>query len=293
MKKENAVIISRLGDKLAPTFAAPIQRQKFEKTLLAAMINNAKLAKVLNTPKGQASLFIAAEKSRALGLDVGIHCHLVPYGETAQLVVGYQGAVQMLSRSNITLYRPVVVHENDDFDYGQGMENGKIRDYVRYQPALRDRGAVRCGFIRWEDANGKADFLVMSLAEIQERRKKANVKNPLMDKFPGALVAKTLIFEAAKYLPVGSEDKEILALSANVIESQDEIPQNPILDAKLKSEAKTPGKTAASAEATPEGAPAAPPPAPQQENAAQGEGAASQGGGENSGEGDNFSWGDD
>lgn len=70
------------------------------------------------------SVFAAVIMSSQLGLEVGIQgqAYLVPYGKQCQFIAGWQGLVDLVSRSGRAAVWTGAVYEGDHFDYGMGSE---------------------------------------------------------------------------------------------------------------------------------------------------------------------------
>lgn len=70
------------------------------------------------------SVFAAVIMSSQLGLEIGIQgqAYLVPYGKQCQFIAGWQGLVDMVSRSGRASVWTGAVYEGDEFDYGMGSE---------------------------------------------------------------------------------------------------------------------------------------------------------------------------
>lgn len=70
------------------------------------------------------SVFAAVIMSSQLGLEIGIQgqAYLVPYGKQCQFIAGWQGLVDLVSRSGRAAVWTGAVYEGDHFDYGMGSE---------------------------------------------------------------------------------------------------------------------------------------------------------------------------
>ena len=157
----------------------------------------------------QASL-MGLEPSSVLG-----ECFLVPFwnkranrgkgGYEAQLVVGYQGKIKLVSNTGELLgVRAAVVRQHDEFEFDDGID-----PFVRHRYFhLKDRGPV-VGY--WAGArlkNGFTSVVYMTVAEIEEHRdrfamtrsKEGGVFGLWME-HPESMALKTVIHKCLKYVP--------------------------------------------------------------------------------------------
>jgi len=161
-----------------------------------------------------------------LGLRPGVlgHAWLLPFwaskhhqddngkwvgGHKAQLVIGYQGLIELAHRSgkiSSLIARTVFSHDEFDVDYG-------IADRLVHKPnLLGDRGDPVAYYAVVKFVSGGYAFMVMSHRDVEKYRDRhATAKNregkifgPWVDNFEG-MAHKTCIRQLAKYMPKSTE----------------------------------------------------------------------------------------
>lgn len=151
-----------------------------------------------------------------LGLRPGVlgHAWPLPYwdgrtgGHRAQLVIGYQGLIELAHRSGqIASLIARTVHENDHFDVDYG-----LADSLVHKPQLRgDRGAPIAYYAIVKFTSGGHAFLVMTHTDMVAHRDRYAPRNrdkkivgPWVDNFD-AMALKTTIRQLAKYMPKSTD----------------------------------------------------------------------------------------
>ncbi len=87
------------------------------------------------TPKLQAcdfrSIAACVMTASQLGLEIGVngHCYMIPYGQTATLVPGWKGLVELVNRAGKASVWTGAVFEGDQFDWALG-----DRPFVTHRP---------------------------------------------------------------------------------------------------------------------------------------------------------------
>ncbi len=81
------------------------------------------------------TIFAAVVLSSQMGLEIGVggQAYIVPYKKTATFVPGWQGIVDLVSRTGRATVWTGAVFEGDDFDYALG-----DRPYVKHRPGGED-----------------------------------------------------------------------------------------------------------------------------------------------------------
>jgi recombination protein RecT len=130
-------------------------------------------------------------------------------GHRAQLVIGYQGLVELAHRSGqITSLVARTVHANDTFDVSYGLD-----DQLTHKPVLRgERGEPVAYYAVAKFTTGGHVFFVMGYDEMESyrdryamaRNKKGEIVGPWRDQFEG-MALKTTIRQLAKWLPKSTE----------------------------------------------------------------------------------------
>lgn len=152
-----------------------------------------------------------------LGLRPGVlgHGWLLPFYDTksrsfkAQVVIGYQGFVELAHRSGrIESLIARTVYENDTFEVAYG-----LTDDLTHRPALRGvRGAPVAYYAVAKFTGGGHAFTVMTHDEMVQyrdryamaRTKAGDVVGPWKDQFEG-MAQKTCVRQLAKWLPKATD----------------------------------------------------------------------------------------
>ncbi|WP_063746567.1 recombination protein RecT [Catenuloplanes japonicus] len=163
-----------------------------------------------------------------LGLRPGVlgHAWLLPFwdgknkGYKAQLVIGYQGLIELAHRSGkIQSLIARTVYANDEFDVEYG-----LADTLKHKPNLfEDRGDPIAYYAVVKFVGGGHAFFVMSHRDmLKYRDKNATAKNkdgkvfgPWVDHFEG-MAHKSVVRQLAKYMPKSTELAVALAADDGV-----------------------------------------------------------------------------
>lgn len=186
-----------------------ITPERFTRILLTEIRRNPKLAQCKPV-----SIIAAAMVAAQLGLEIGGplgHAYLVPFKGEATFILGYKGIIDLARRSGqIKSIVARAVHENDEFDYGYGLE-----EYLTHKPATGERGAAYAyyGIAKFKD--GGHQMLVMSKADVDKRKQRsASVKagfNSPWDTDYDAMACKTVVRAMAPFLPLEAEHFSAIA----------------------------------------------------------------------------------
>ncbi|HET9892614.1 MAG TPA: recombination protein RecT [Mycobacterium sp.] len=130
-------------------------------------------------------------------------------GYRAQLVIGYQGLIELAHRSGqIKSLVARTVRENDEFDVAYGID-----DLLVHKPVMSgDRGAPIAYYAVVKFLSGGHAFFVMSHDEMETyrdryamaRNKEGKIVGPWVDQFEG-MALKTTIRQLAKWMPKATE----------------------------------------------------------------------------------------
>ncbi len=183
-----------------------------------------------------------------LGLRPGVlgHAWLLPFwdgksrGFKAQLVLGYQGLIELAHRSGqIKSLIARTVYENDVFDVDYGLSDNLI-----HKPhLLGDRGEPVAYYAVAKFVSGGHAFMVMTQTEMLRYRndhataktKEGRVFGPWVDNFEG-MAQKTVVRQLAKYMPKATELAVALAADEGVRvdlrpdSTPEESTEHPIID---------------------------------------------------------------
>lgn len=155
----------------------------------------------------QSSLVASMLTAAQLGLDIGGalgHAYLVPYGNDAQLIIGYRGMIDLARRSGeIVSIEARVVWQNDKFDIAYSLDGPQLT----HVPALDvDPGEFRLVYAIAKLRDGGIQFELMTRAQIDAVRSRSRSKNngPWVTDYP-EMARKTIVKRLFKYLPVSIE----------------------------------------------------------------------------------------
>lgn len=173
------------------------------KSLLGAMIQSAELGlNFAGGPTGEA--------------------YLVPYKQTAQLIVGYRGLKELALRSGkVTYVQAFIVHENDVFKYELGTE-----PKIRHEPVLTNRGKPVAAYAVARFVGGAVPiFVVMNIDEVNAIRKRSQAANsgPWVTDFE-EMAKKTAFRNLAKWLPMSTELEQAQEYDADRLPINGEAP---------------------------------------------------------------------
>ncbi len=147
-----------------------------------------------------------------LGLRPGVlgHAYLIPFydrragGDVAQLVIGYQGLVELAHRSGqiqSLIARTVYEHDHFDVDYG-------LEDKLVHKPYMGgDKGQPVAYYAVAKFTTGGHAFYVMSHPEMldyRDRFAKSKKFGPWVDSFE-AMAHKTCVRQLSKWMPKSTE----------------------------------------------------------------------------------------
>lgn len=201
-----AEALAALVKKMAPEMAKALPRhmnpERMARMVLTTLRANPKLG---NCSQGSflGSIMTAAQ----LGLEVGPlgHVYLVPYKGNCQLILGYQGMIELARRSGIvTNIYACVVREGDRFKYRLGL----YRD-IEHEPSEdqdRETKPITYAYAVAHYKDGPPDFAVLSRFEIAKRRDRSAAANSgpwVTDE--EAMTLKTAVRALWKWLPKSTE----------------------------------------------------------------------------------------
>lgn len=198
------------------------------------------------------SLVAAVKAAGMMGLtfDKALgHISLQSRGGSASLNVGYQGAIELMTRDGAVLsVDPQIVYENDDFTYRLGTD-----PMIEHSPKLDgDRGKRLCAYtVLWlPSPNGIIKKIELTDREtIEKAYAKAPCKN-VWKEHPDPMWRKTSVLRAAKYVPKSAE----LAQAINYEErlERDELGDDGLVGKDTPPESTTNGLAAAAGVTEPE-----------------------------------------
>lgn len=157
---------------------------------------------VRKTPKlaetSAASMIGSLLAASTLGLEVDTplgEAYLVPYGNEAQLIVGYQGIVKLYRQHPMAgTLASNWIGSHDTLDYSYGTDK-----HLNHTPKLGDRGEPLGVWASYTLKDGTSDFVVLSMDEVRELRgkvKKGDIADP-----QHWMARKTALKQALKLAP--------------------------------------------------------------------------------------------
>jgi recombination protein RecT len=161
------------------------------------------------------SLFGAIIQASQLGLEVGIHAHLVPFynkqtkQKEVQMIPDYRGLMHLARNSGeISLITAQVVYSNDPFDYKFG-----TNAFLNHKPSNNERGNLIGAYAIAQYKDGPVQFEYMTKNDIDliKNRSKAKDDGPWITDYP-AMAKKTVIRMLCKLLPVSVELQRAIIL---------------------------------------------------------------------------------
>lgn len=190
-----------------------------ERLIRTVMVSAERTPKLLSC--NRQSLFNAAMSAAVLGLEVdGVtgQAFLIPFGDRAQLVIGYKGFNTLAARAGITITGEVV-REGDDFDFNEG------EGWVTHKRSLAPAAGRRI-IAAWAKAaaQGRPPIVaVMGIADIeavkarsQGAKKSDSPWNDPVIGFP-AMASKTVKRRLARSTPLS-----VFQLAASLDEAVEE-----------------------------------------------------------------------
>jgi recombination protein RecT len=197
----------RTQDEVAKALPPGLEVERFLRVARTAVQANPALLGC--TPR---SIIAAIHKAASYGLDVGPvgQAYLVPYRDTAQLIIGYRGMIALARRSGeLASIEAREVKENDEFEFEYG-----LHPRLRHVPALNDRGKLVCFYGIAQFLNGGSYMIVVDLDTIEEHRRQSPTGNrpdgPWQTNYD-AMGRKTVIRIMEPYLPLTTEAAEAIA----------------------------------------------------------------------------------
>lgn len=151
------------------------------------------------------SVLVAASVGLEIGPALG-HAYLVPFKTDCQFIMGYRGAINLVSRSGKILNVSArAVYDCDEFDVQYGTE-----ERIHHKPMLlkRPEGArLIATYAVALLANGSRAFHVSNLDEIESAKAKSKAKAGPWSDAVGYLgmARKTPVLRLAKYLPMDGD----------------------------------------------------------------------------------------
>lgn len=218
--------LEQRSDVIASLLPKGTDVERFKRIVLQSINRNPALKKC--TPN---SIVDAAAEAARLGLEpsgaIG-GAHLVPYGDTAQLIVDYRGLVELARRSGeIAAIDAAIVRQADHFKIVRGTTPSidHVPDLVALSPAdpADETNPVTHVYAVARLRNGQRQFDVMTVGEIERIRARSRAGNagPWRTDWH-EMAKKTVLRRLSKTLPLTVEVRERLDM-------EDEAERTPVV----------------------------------------------------------------
>lgn len=234
MSKEMTIqgLLVNYKNQIALALPKHMNAERMSRIALTIIRKNPKL-----TECNPISLFGAIIQASQLGLEVGIHAHLVPFYNNktkqseVQMIPDYRGLMHLARNSgDITSFQAAVVYEGDLFDYQFGTES-----FLHHKPSRSSRGEIIGAYAVAKFKAGDSQFDFMTKSEIDAIRDRSKSKDHgpwVTDYVPMAM--KTVTKRLCKYLPVSVELQKAVTLD-EVNDTGESQGNMEILDAEFSS----------------------------------------------------------
>lgn len=203
-----------------------VQKERFVRNIIMQVKMNDSLRNC-----SISSIAKACVQASTLGLDIGVlgSAYLVPYGNEAQLSIGYQGYIDLAYRSGLKAIHTGIVREGDI------CEKTATEFIHKCDPFDKERGDIKGVYCLVELPTGATYSELMSFGEIEQIRSQARSGNsPAWRDHWGEMAKKVVIRRALKRASLSVETKEAIQQSDNA-EFANEAPQaRPTLKESLK-----------------------------------------------------------
>lgn len=150
------------------------------------------------------SVMTALMTCSACGIEPdGRNAHLIPYGNTCQLIIDWKGYVILAKRNGLKNIAGDVVCENDEFEWRR--DEGGLH-FVHRVDLRKPRGAMYAAFVIWNESGGDFDGEVMQKDEIDaiRKRSRASGSGPWVTDY-NEMAKKTVIRRASKRWDISPE----------------------------------------------------------------------------------------
>lgn len=200
--------------KAAPRHLTP---ERLLKVATNAVLRNPKLLEC-----DVRTVYAAIVQAAELGLEPGGalgQAYLVPFNGQCQLIVGYQGLIDLVYRSGqVKDVYAQVVYKQDAFRYRLGLE-----PVIDHEPAdgKKEAGDITHAYMVAHLKGGGVVFDVMTRWELDRIRERSRAKDSGPWKTDAAeMYRKTVVRRGAKYLPKSVELSKLFALD-NAVDTGD------------------------------------------------------------------------
>jgi len=165
------------------------------------------------------SVLAAVMQSAQLGLEPGLlgHCYFIPYGRECQFIIGYKGYLDLLRRSSeIASLNVHIVYQNDKLNLVYGVEEKltHVPWYLREDKTFEDGGDIRGCYMVTRFKSGGHHIHYMPYQDIMKKKARSASRNSSSSPWNTdyeAMIRKTVVRDAIKWLPVSIEKIDALS----------------------------------------------------------------------------------
>ena len=182
------------------------QHIKIEHVLRTALTAVRKTPKLATCTKE--SFLGALLNAAQIGLEPSLlgQCFLIPYGNECQLIIGYQGLLNLVYRSNkVKEVYAEVIYEKDDFEITYGLD----RKLIHKPNFVPDRGKPIYTYAVAKLEGGHMAWMLMPEHEIMKRKAKGRAGN-VWAEWGDEMRKKTVLRALTKYLPMSVNEREAI-----------------------------------------------------------------------------------
>lgn len=161
-----AGLLKSMGPEIARALPRHVTPDRMARVCLTALRVNPKLGDC--TPASfMASIMACAQLGLEPNSPLG-QAYLIPYGKTCQLILGYQGMIDLALRSGrVTSIKASIVREGDTFEVEHGLHEKLI-----HRPSGDDEAPMTHVYAVARIKDGDPVFTVLSRAAVEKRRKR-------------------------------------------------------------------------------------------------------------------------
>lgn len=161
-----AGLLQSMGPEIARALPRHVTPDRMARVCLTALRVNPKLADC--TPASfMGSIMACAQLGLEPNSPLG-HAYLIPYKTTCQLILGYQGMIDLALRSGrVTSIKASIVREGDTFEVEHGLNEKLI-----HRPCGDDDAPMTHVYAVARVKDGDPIFTVLSRAAVEKRRKR-------------------------------------------------------------------------------------------------------------------------
>ncbi len=197
-----AGLLQSMGPEIARALPRHLTPERMARVCLTALRTTPAIAEC-----SPASFMAAVMASAQLGLEPNTplgHCYLIPYGGSVQLIIGFQGMIDLAMRSGrVSSIKACVVRKGDTFDFEQGLV-----DKLVHRPLADDSAEITHVYAVAKIKDGDPIFTVLSRPQIEARRKRGasgKGKKTPWDTDYEAMAMKSAVRALFKWLPKSAE----------------------------------------------------------------------------------------